>query len=90
VLADRADVFRVFVYAPERTKVARLRSRHPEDTNFEELMRTVDDQRVRYIQRYFGRQWNDLRLYDMLISSEPGEEDTAATIIYAMGTRKGG
>lgn len=90
VLSGRADVFRVFVYAPQRTKVDRLRTRHPEGTNIEELMRAVDDQRVRYIQRYFGRQWNDLLLYDLLISSEPGEEETASTIIYAMGAKKGG
>jgi len=88
VLQDRADAFHVFIYAPWRERIARIRQRIPAETDVEGLIRSTDRQRADYIRLHFGCDWSDPHLYHMLISSELGEDEVASIIVEAI-TRGG-
>jgi cytidylate kinase len=87
ILDGCADVFRVFVYAPVAQRLHSVRLRTKEDIK-EEQLNEVDAERARYIHAYFGRHWQDLDLYDLMISSKHGDEITASTILRAMGSER--
>lgn len=87
VLQAKADVFHVFVYAPFRVKVHRLRSRLEPGANIEQRMHKVDTERAHYLRLRFGKEWNNPHLYDLMVSSGDDEEKTARVIEFAMQER---
>ena len=84
VLQHKPDVYHVFVYAPLKDRILRLRTQLEEGANIEQRIRTVDGERAKYLQQYFGKSWCSPRLYDLMISSKEDEDETARTILYAM------
>jgi cytidylate kinase len=84
VLQHKPDVFHAFVYAPLKERIVRLRARLEKGANVEERIRTVDGERAKYLQQYFGKSWCNLHLYDLLISSHEDEDSTARVILQAM------
>jgi len=84
VLQAKSDVFHVFVYAPFRVKVHRLRSRLEPGANIEQRMHKVDTERAHYLRLRFGKEWNNPHLYDLMVSSGDNEEKTARVIEFAM------
>lgn len=84
VLQHKPDVYHVFVYAPLKERLLRLRDRLEKGANIEQRLRTVDEERAKYLQQYFGKSWCNLHLYDLMISSQTDEDATARAILYAM------
>jgi cytidylate kinase len=84
VLQHKPDVYHVFVYAPYKERILRLRNRLEKNANVEQRIRTVDGERAKYLQQYFGKCWNEPHLYDLMISSHRNEDLTARTILHAM------
>lgn len=84
ILANRPDVFHVFVYAPFQERIHRLESRLPKGVNIEHRIRTVDEERTRYLSQRFGKQWSDPHLYDLMIRSHQDENATAKIILEVM------
>ena len=84
VLQHKPDVFHVFVYAPLRDRILRLRSRLERGADIEHRIRQVDGERAKYLQQYFGKSWCNLHLYDLMISSHEDEDFTAKVILHAM------
>jgi cytidylate kinase len=84
ILQHKRDVFHVFVYAPYKERILRLRSRLEKGANIEQRIRTVDEERAKYLQQYFGKHWCYPHLYDLMISSREDEDSTARVILYAM------
>lgn len=84
ILQSRADVFHVFVYAPLRVRIYRLRTRLEPGANIEERVRRVDAERAHNLKLRFGKEWNNPHLYDLMISSGEDEEQTARVIEFAM------
>jgi cytidylate kinase len=87
VLQHKPDVYHVFVYAPYAERVTRLRARLEKSVNPEQRIRTVDGERAKYLQQFFGKCWNNPHLYDLMISSRAEEDITARAILYAMTGR---
>jgi hypothetical protein len=85
ILQACPEVFHVFVYAPWEDKVARVNRRAAAGTDVPELIRAMDAERARYVRLNFGQDWADRHLYDLLVSSKPGDEATASIILAAMG-----
>lgn len=85
VLQHKPDVYHVFVYAPYKERILRLRKRLEKGANVEQRIRTVDEERAKYLQQYFGKNWCNPHLYDLMISSSEDEDTTARTILCAMG-----
>jgi len=84
VLQHKPEAFHVFVYAPHRERILRLRERLAEGVDVEKRIRTVDEERARYLQQYWGKYWLNPHLYDLMISSQDGEAETARIIQAAM------
>lgn len=84
VLQHKPDVYHVFVYAPYRERIQRLRKRLEAGANVEQRIRKVDEERAKYLQEYFGKCWNNPHLYDLMISSSEDEDASAQVILFAM------
>ena len=85
VLQHKPDVFHVFVYAPHRDRILRLRARLEPGADIDQRVRTVDGERAKYLQEYFDKHWMNPHLYDLMISSHEDEERTARVIECGMG-----
>ncbi len=84
VLQHKPDVYHVFVYAPLKQRIVRLKARLEKGANVEQRIRTVDGERAKYLHEYFGKSWCNQHLYDLMISSGADEEATARVIEFAM------
>jgi cytidylate kinase len=84
VLQHKPDAYHVFVYAPHRQRILRLRERLAQGVDVEQRIRTVDGQRAKYLQEYWEKYWLNPHLYDLMISSHEGEDSTARIIQCAM------
>jgi cytidylate kinase len=84
VLQHKPDVFHVFVYAPLKERLVRLRDRLEKGADIEQRLRTVDGERAKYLQQYFGKNWCNMHLYDLMICSHADEDAAARAIVYAM------
>ena len=84
VLQHKPDAYHVFVYAPHRQRILRLRERLAQGVDVEQRIRTVDGQRAKYLQEYWAKYWLNPHLYDLMISSHEGEDSTARIIQCAM------
>jgi cytidylate kinase len=85
ILQTCPEAFHVFVYAPWEDKVARVSRRVGAGADVNEFIRGMDAERARYVRLNFGQNWADRHLYDLLVSSKPGDEATASIILAAMG-----
>jgi len=83
-LSDRKDTLRVFLYAPREEKVRRLLARGKNEKEAEELVDTVDRERVDFIAKYFGVEWPNLPLYHTMINTSIGDETVVQTIVSFM------
>jgi cytidylate kinase len=86
-LANRADVFHVFVYASARDKVRRLKAEGRSEKEALELAHTVDRDRAAFIKRYFGLNWPARHLFHLMVNSGLGNEAAVETIVNAMSVR---
>lgn len=84
ILQYKPDAFHVFIYAPLRERVRRLKKRLEPGADVEQRIRSVDEERAKYLHQRFGKNWCDLHLYDMMICSHEDEDETARVILYAM------
>jgi cytidylate kinase len=80
VLQHKPDAFHVFVYAPHKERILRLRARLGKGVDVEQRIRSVDAERAKYLQEYFSKYWLNPHLYDLMISSEENEDVTARII----------
>ena len=80
-LADREDVFHVFIYGSLRDKVTRLTSTGRTGKDALESAETVDRDRAAFIKRYFGLEWPSRHLFHLMINSGIGDEVAVETIL---------
>ena len=87
LLQQRKDAFHVYLYAPMRDKVARLKDREPAGRDLATVARERDRRRTEYIRHYFNQDWVNPHLYDMMLCSHNGIERAAEAILCAAGLR---
>jgi cytidylate kinase len=85
-LKNREDTLRVFLYAPREDKVRRLLTRGKSDGEAEQLVDTVDRERVDFIQKYFHVEWPDRVVYHTMINTAVGDEAVVHMILDFMKT----
>jgi cytidylate kinase len=85
LLHQRTDTFHVSVFGPHHEKLQRMQDRLAPGTDAERFMEEMDRRRATYINRFYGEDWKDRRLYHLVISSGLGLETVADTIICAAG-----
>lgn len=84
ILQHKRDAFHVFVYAPLRERIERLKKRLEPNADVEQRLRTVDGDRAKYLHQHFGRHWCDPHLYDLMLRSTDDEDAAARVILCAM------
>jgi cytidylate kinase len=82
-LANRQDVFHVFIYGSLADKVRRLRSAGRSEKDALESAETVDHDRAAFIKRYFGLEWPTRQLFHLMVNSGIGDDVAVATILDA-------
>ena len=85
-LRNRPDTLRVFLYAPRAEKVRRLLARGKSEKDAQQLVDTVDRERVDFIQRYFHVEWPERAVYHTMINTAIGHEAVAHMILDLMKT----
>jgi cytidylate kinase len=85
-LKNRQDTLRVFLYAPREEKVRRLVARGKSEKEAEELVDTVDRERVDFIQKYFHVEWPDRAIYHTMINTTIGGDAVVHMILEVMNT----
>jgi cytidylate kinase len=83
-LRELPDVFHVFLYAPRSEKLRRLRQIGHSDKEAEELVDTVDRDRIEFVKHYFGADWPTRCLYHMMINTAVGDEIVISTVLDTM------
>ncbi|PYX39418.1 MAG: cytidylate kinase-like family protein [Acidobacteria bacterium] len=83
-LRERDDTFRVFLYAPRPEKVRRLVAAGTHPSEAEDLVDTVDRERMAFIKHYFNADWPTRSLYHLMINTVVGNEKVIATILDTM------
>ena len=93
LLQGRKDVFHVSVFAEmeqrERNLRGPLRRHVPPGSDPRAMAEESDQRRAEYVRRYFGEDWKDYRLYNMLVNSGVGFEAAARAILSAAGLSTG-
>ncbi len=85
-LKNRPDTLRVFLYAPREDKVRRLMGRGKSADEAEQLVDTVDRERIDFIQKYFHVEWPDRVVYHSMINTTIGDEAVVRMILDVMQT----
>ena len=85
-LENNPETLRVFLYAPRGDKVRRVVSRGKTEREAQELVDTVDRDRVDFIQRYFHVEWPSRSVYHIMLNTSVGEGTVVQTILQFMKT----
>jgi len=85
-LRNRSDTLRVFLYALREDKVRRLLARGKSEKEAQQLVDTVDRERVDFIQKYFGVEWPDRAIYHAMINTAIGDDAVVHVILDLMET----
>jgi cytidylate kinase len=88
-LRGRSDTFHVFMYAPRAEKLRRIQKQGKSLREAEELVDTIDRDRIEFIKHYFGADWPTRSLYHVMLNTVVGDENVISTIQYEMRTLEG-
>jgi cytidylate kinase len=83
-LQDRRDAFHVFIYAPVKDKIRRLRARGKSPEEAADLAATVDEERAAFIKQYFNVEWPDRHKFHLMVNSAIGEHAAVDLILNAI------
>ena len=89
-LEDNPETLRVFLYAAREDKVRRVMAGGKTESEAQELVDTVDRDRVDFIQRYFGVEWPTRSLFHIMLNTSLGEAIVVQTILQFMKTIESG
>src|SRR5262245_3435523 len=85
-LRNRDDTFHVFLYAPYEDKIQRLIEGGNDKDEAARLIATVDHDRACFIKKYFGLDWPNRELYQLMINSRAGDEAVVEAIRNGIAT----
>lgn len=83
-LRDRTDGYHVFLYASYGEKMRRVLAQGESEKDAEHLLESVDRERAAFVKKYYGKDWPDRHLYDMMLNTEVGDEAAIKTILDAV------
>src|SRR5579864_3972346 len=88
-LREHSDAFHVFLYAPRAEKIRRLMADSHSREEAEELVESVDRERIAYVKHYFNADWPTRSLYHMMVNTAVGDEPVVKTILDTMHLLQG-
>ena len=86
LLRQQPDTFHVFLYAPRAEKIRRLSAsgRVPRDSKIEEMVDTIDRDRILFVKHYFNADWPTRSLYHMMVNTAIGNDNVISAIMHTM------
>ena len=88
-LRERSDAFHVFLYAPRGEKLRRVQNQGTKLRDAEDLVDTVDRERMEFIKHYFHADWPTRSLYHAMINTAMGDENVISTILHTLAQLEG-
>jgi cytidylate kinase len=88
-LREHADAFHVFLYAPRAEKIRRTIADGHSQQEAEELVDSVDRERIAYVKHYFNADWPTRSLYHIMLNTAVGNEPVVKTILETMNLVEG-
>jgi cytidylate kinase len=83
-LREQSDAFHVFLYAPRAEKISRLLQDGATASEAEDLVDSVDRERIAFVKHYFGADWPTRSLYHLMLNTAVGNELVIETILHTM------
>jgi len=80
-LRNRDDAFHAFLYAPYDEKMRRTIAQGETEREAANLLESVDRERAAFVRKYYGKEWPDRSLYNLMINTKVGDETVIATIL---------
>jgi cytidylate kinase len=80
-LREHPTAFHVFLYAPRAEKIRRTIADGHSAQEAEEMVDSVDRERIAYVKHYFNADWPTRSLYHMMINTAVGNEPVVKTIL---------
>jgi cytidylate kinase len=80
-LRDRDDAFHAFLYAPYHEKLRRCMAQGDCQSDAELLLESVDRERAAFVRKYYGKEWPDRSLYNMMMNTTIGDDAVVDTIL---------
>jgi cytidylate kinase len=84
LLRENPDTFHVFLYAPRAEKIRRTMAEGHSEEEAEDLVDSVDRERVAYVKHYFNADWPTRSLYHLMLNTGVGNESVVQTIMNTM------
>jgi cytidylate kinase len=88
-LRENPDAFHVFLYAPRAEKIRRAMADGHSQEEAEEMVESVDRERIAYIKHYFNADWPTRSLYHVMLNTAVGNEPVIQTILHTMHAVQG-
>src|SRR5437764_14511392 len=88
-LRDRSDTFHVFLYAPRAEKLRRVRDQGTREREAEDLVDSVDRERIDFVKHYFEADWPTRSLYHVLLNTAMAGQHVISSILHHMRTIAG-
>jgi Cytidylate kinase len=83
-LRENPDTFHVFLYAPRAEKIRRTIADGHSREEAEDLVDSVDRERIAYVKHYFNADWPTRSLYHLMLNTAVGNEAVVQTILDTM------
>ena len=85
-LRQHSNAFHVFLYACRTEKLRRILALGKTEQEANDLLDTVDEDRIAFVKHYFDADWPTRGLYHLMINTAIGNENVISTILNTMGT----
>jgi len=83
-LRENPAAFHVFLYAPRAEKIRRVTIDGCSQGEAEELVDSVDRERIAYVKHYFNADWPTRSLYHMMLNTAVGDDKVVKIILETM------
>jgi cytidylate kinase len=83
-LRENPCAFHVFLYAPRAEKIRRALEDGHSESEAEEMVDSVDRERIAYVKHYFNADWPTRSLYHVMLNTAVGNEAVIKTILETM------
>ena len=84
LLRERSDSFHVFMYAPRPEKIRRVMAGGKSSKEAEELVDSIDRERMAYVKHYFDAEWPNRTLYHLMINTAIGNHNVLDCMLRTM------
>jgi cytidylate kinase len=89
-LRERRDGYHVFLYASREEKIRRTIAGGMGAEEAEHMVDTVDRERAAFVKQYYGKDWPDRYLYNLLINTKAGNAIVVQTILDGINSYNAG